>query len=141
MSGIKNVFSDVVIAFHRHSEYHHHNSQYAIINPTTHHTHTQMAPPRLLPNIKSVPKPQWRPPKPHLAKFHLESQTPPILPSFVPPSSPALPPPRRPAFSPGGFGLQSAPQATESKGKEKALEEVDRKDGESEACYVVSPSL
>ena len=71
---------------------------------------------------------------------------------FIPPVSPQLPPRRQPTFNPGGFGLQVHP----GKGKERAVEEVERRDAEigrderrlenreneeeEEACYVVRSS-
>lgn len=80
-------------------------------------------------------KPTWVAPKPHLAHLHLDTP-PPSQPSFHPPQSPQLPPRRQPAFNPGGFGLSGG--SFSSKGKQKAVEEVEAKEGEAEACYVVS---
>lgn len=78
-------------------------------------------------------KPTWKAPKPHLAHLHLDTP-PPYQPTFNPPESPQLPPRRQPVFNPGGFGLGAS---YNSKGKQKAVEEVEAKEGEAEACYVV----
>lgn len=90
-----------------------------------------------LPTHKTV-KQTWLAPKPHLAHLHLD--TPPLTtsqPSFHPPQSPQLPSRRQPVYNPGGFGLGASDH---SKGKQRAVEEVEAKEGEAEACYVVSPN-
>lgn len=109
--------------------------------------------------------PRWKPPKPHLAKYHPPPPRPTTdYPHFHPPTSPQLPPRRQPAFNPGGFGLQSqpapapAPTSFWDKGKERErqIDEIQKKDDqlrreeemiegkspkegreEAEACYVV----
>lgn len=109
--------------------------------------------------------PRWKPPKPHLAKYHPPPPRPATdFPHFHPPTSPQLPPRRQPAFNPGGFGLQSqpapapAPTSFWDKGKERErqIDEIQKKDDqlrreeemiegkspkegreEAEACYVV----
>ena len=79
-------------------------------------------------------KPTWKAPKPHLANFHHD--TPPTFQqSFQPPQTPQLPPRRQPIYNPGGFGLGGSYK--NDKGKQKAVEEVEAKEGDAEACYVV----
>ena len=98
-------------------------------------------------------------PKPHLAAYHLSA--PPNFESHVQratPLAPQLPTRRQPAFSPGGFGLQSAPKPqrlptpldlSASEHAEESLANLEREIAvgqgtnvkekeEAEACYVVS---
>ena len=92
-----------------------------------------------LPTHTTVKAQTWKAPKPHLAHLHLD--TPPqTQPSFLPPQSPQLPSRRQPVYNPGGFGL-GAGGGYNAKGKQKAVEEVEAKEGEAEACYVVRPLL
>nr|KIR46781.1 homoserine O-acetyltransferase [Cryptococcus bacillisporus CA1280] len=119
-----------------------------------------------LPRNLNVPR--WKPPKPHLAKYHPPPPRPTTdYPHFHPPTSPQLPPRRQPAFNPGGFGLQSqpapapAPTSFWDKGKERErqIDEIQKKDDqlrreeemiegkspkegreEAEACYVPPPA-
>lgn len=80
-------------------------------------------------------KPTWKAPKPHLAHLHLDTP-PPFQNSFKPPQTPQLPSRRQPAYNPGGFGLGGSFKS-DSKGKQKAVEDVEAKEGDAEACYVV----
>lgn len=79
-------------------------------------------------------KPTWKAPKPHLANFHHDTP-PPFQPSFQPPQTPQLPPRRQPIYNPGGFGLGGSYK--NDKGKQKAVEDIEAKEGDAEACYVV----
>ena len=94
--------------------------------------------PAPLPNPIASSSRLWKPAKPHLASFHLESSTPTASqPPFLPPVAPQIPPRRQPVFSPQGFGLQFQPT---QKGKEKVIEQIAAEENkeEAEACYVVS---
>ncbi|WWC73708.1 homoserine O-acetyltransferase [Kwoniella pini CBS 10737] len=126
-----------------------------------------MPPRATLPRSVQLPsnKLTWKPPKPHLASYHPPAPTASSSSTtyFVPPTSPQLPPRRKPIFNPGGFGLQSSPKPAPSprswKGKEKEIEEIQKKDDElrrdeerlegkestkgkeeAEACYVPPPA-
>jgi hypothetical protein len=79
-------------------------------------------------------KPTWKAPKPHLANLH-HDVPPPFQQSFQPPQTPQLPPRRQPIYNPGGFGLGGSYK--NDKGKQKAVEDVEAKEGDAEACYVV----
>ena len=79
-------------------------------------------------------KPTWKAPKPHLANLH-HDVLPPFQQSFQPPQTPQLPPRRQPIYNPGGFGLGGSYK--NDKGKQKAVEDVEAKEGDAEACYVV----
>jgi hypothetical protein len=78
--------------------------------------------------------PTWKAPKPHLANLH-HDVPPPFQQSFQPPQTPQLPPRRQPIYNPGGFGLGGSYK--NDKGKQKAVEDVEAKEGDAEACYVV----
>lgn len=131
----------------------------------THHDqkHTGAMPPKLRNlHLPSGIKPRLTPRKPHLSKLHLDSAAlaqaaahqPTPAPPFVPPAAPQIPPRRKPAFSPGGFGLTSAPAPKPSGilglGRDShARQEVtpasssaaeESPTEEAEACYVPPPS-
>ena len=105
--------------------------------------HTPKMPPRApLPRSLHLPshttasaKPTWKAPKPHLANLHHDTP-PPFQQSFQPPQTPQLPPRRQPIYNPGGFGLGGS-YKNDVKGKQKAVEHVEAKEGDAEACYVV----
>jgi hypothetical protein len=111
--------------------------QYALLSTTQY----KMPPRAPLPRSLHLPshttasaKPTWKAPKPHLANLH-HDVPPPFQQLFQPPQTPQLPPRRQPIYNPGGFGLGGS--FKNDKGKQKAVEDVEAKEGDAEACYVV----